>query len=392
MNSGCYSSRRAGTFVALATLVPLLTSTLIYCALWLLVMAYVTWRLATRRGAAVPVTLPHPLPCVSILIAARNEEASLPRCLASLRALDYPTELLEILVGDDGSTDRTRAVAEVAMRNFGGNFEVITIAENLGQARGKANVLAHLARRATTDYLLITDADIAVPPTWVAALLAHAAPGVGTVTGLTVVAGPGPLARLQGLDWLLSLALIQVGTEAGQPLTAMGNNMLVTRAAYQATGGYELLPFSVTEDFALFEAVNAQGFGFRQLFEPAGRATSLPTASWGALVRQRLRWLRGVAALPWHVQAGLVFFSGYWLAALGLVLAGRSGWALGALALKIAAHQALALAASRRAGVPRPAWWLLPAFEIYSLALTTHLTLARLLGRRGVVWKGRQYE
>jgi 1,2-diacylglycerol 3-beta-glucosyltransferase len=299
----------------LATFYLVLLFALSYCGLWLLTMAYATWRLASQRGAAVPGPWPAPWPRVSILVAARNEEANLPRCLASLRALDYPAELLEILVGDDASTDGTRAAAEATLAGFAGRYEVIAITENLGLARGKANVLAHLAHRATADYLLITDADIAVPPIWVPAMLRHAAPGVGTVTGLTVVEGPGLLATLQRLDWLMSLALIQVGTEAGQPMTAMGNNMLITRAAYLATGGYEALPFSVTEDFALFEAVNAQGFGFRQLFEPAVRATSLPAASWGALVRQRLRWLRGVAALPWHVQAGLVFFSGYWLAA-----------------------------------------------------------------------------
>ena len=355
-------------------------------------MAYATWRLASRRGAAVPVPPPAPWPRVSILVAARNEETNLPRCLASLRALHYPPHLLEILVGDDASTDRTRAVAEAALAGFAGTAQVLAIAENLGLAQGKASVLAHLARRATTDYFLITDADIAVPPTWVAAMLGHAAPGVGTVTGLTVVEGPGLLAGLQRLDWLMSLALIQVGTEAGQPMTAMGNNMLITRAAYEATGGYEALPFSVTEDFALFEAVNARGFGFRQLFEPVVRATSRPAASWGALVRQRLRWLRGVAALPWHVQAGLIFFSGYWLAALGLACVGQPGWALGALALKVASHCALAVAASRRAGLARPAWWQLPAFELYSLLLTTHLTLVRLLGQRGVEWKGRRYQ
>lgn len=357
-------------------------------------MAIATWRLARRRGAASPGALPTPRPRVSILVAARNEEANLPRCLASLRALQYPAELLEVLVGDDASTDRTRAVAEAALAGFAGTARVVSISENLGRARGKANVLAHLARLATTEYFLITDADIAVPPTWVPAMLRHAAPGVGTVTGLTVTEGSGLLARLQRLDWLLSLALIQVGTEAGQPMTAMGNNMLITRAAYLATGGYEALPFSVTEDFALFEAVNARGFGFRQLFEPAVRATSRPIGSCRGLVTQRLRWLRGVAALPWHVQAGLVFFSGYWLAALGLGLgqAGGLAWLLAALAAKVASHYALALAASHRAGLPRPAAGLLPAFEVYSLALTTHLTLARLLGRRGVEWKGRQYE
>ena len=119
----------------------------IYLALWLLGMAFTAWRFASRRGAAQSQPLPLPLPRVSILIAARDEEASLPRCLASLRNLDYPQDLLEILVGDDGSTDRTAAVAVAAMQGFAGQFRVVSITDTLGQARGKANVLAHLAAR-----------------------------------------------------------------------------------------------------------------------------------------------------------------------------------------------------------------------------------------------------
>ena len=141
----------------------------IYCALWLVWLGYIMRRLATRAGAPAPVPLPAPLPRISIFIAARNEEAALPRCLASVRALSYPAHLLEVLVGDDASTDRTRAVTEAAMQGFAGHFQVVTITDTLGQARGKANVLAHLAHLATTDYWLLTDADIAVPPTWVAA-------------------------------------------------------------------------------------------------------------------------------------------------------------------------------------------------------------------------------
>jgi len=62
----------------------------VYCLLWLAWLAYVQWRLATRAGAPAPVPLPAPLPRVSILLAARNEAAALPRCLASVRALAYP--------------------------------------------------------------------------------------------------------------------------------------------------------------------------------------------------------------------------------------------------------------------------------------------------------------
>jgi 1,2-diacylglycerol 3-beta-glucosyltransferase len=368
----------------------LLNFLLVYLALWLLGMAFTAWRFASRRGAQAAEKLPAPLPRVSILIAARDEEAALPRCLASLWALDYPAELLEILVGDDGSTDRTAAVAAAAMQGFAGKFRLVPITKNLGQARGKANVLAHLARLATTDLFFITDADISLPKTWIAGLLAHAASGVGTVTGITAVRGPRLFDQLQGIDWLLSLSMVQVVSDLGRPVTAMGNNMLVTRAAYEATGGYEALPFSVTEDFALFKAVLAADFGFRQVFQADIRADSLPMPTWAALLRQRKRWLRGVAGLPLRLRLELLFFSGFWPALAGVTTLAGPGAALGLWGAKVLVQGALAAAAHHRAGL-RLRWWLLPLFELYTLGLTAAILVFRLGGGK-VVWKGRSYE
>ena len=361
-----------------------------FLTLWLLGMAYASWRFATRRGAPPVGPPPAPWPRVSVLVAARDEAAALPRCLASLRALRYPAELLEILVGDDASTDGTAAVAAQAMRGFAGRFRVVPITENVGQARGKANVLAQLARHATTDFFFITDADIHLPATWIQALLAHAVPGVGTVTGITAVRGPRLFHQLQGLDWLLSLSLVQVVSDQGRPVTAMGNNMLVTRAAYEATGGYEALPFSVTEDFALFKAVLARGFGFRHVFTPEARADSLPIPSWAALLKQRRRWLRGVEALPLRLRLELLVFSGFWPALLAVGWLGGPGVALGAWGAKMLVQGALAYFAHRRAGL-QLRWQLLVPFEFYTLALTVSIVGFRVLGGE-VVWKGRRYQ
>ncbi|KAA9339352.1 glycosyltransferase [Hymenobacter busanensis] len=348
-----------------------------------------SWLLFAFRKAPARQPLPTPLPRVSILIAARNEEAAIARCLRSIRALNYPPEKLEVLLGDDASTDRTAAVATAAMQGFAGAFRILPITDTLGEARGKANVLAHLARAATTDYFFITDADISLPTTWVQGLLRHATPGRGTVTGLTVVHGPRLFDQLQGLDWLVSLALVQVVSDRGQPVTAMGNNMLITRAAYQATGGYENLPFSVTEDYELFRAVLRKGFGWVNVFETEVLAESLPVASWSKLLHQRRRWLRGVEALPWFIQVGLMLYGSFYPA---LVVAGWT-WgvstALVLLAGKVLVQGLLTFTVFRRVGLAPPLR-LLPLFEIYTLVLTTSLAGFRLL-RRPFDWKGRLY-
>jgi 1,2-diacylglycerol 3-beta-glucosyltransferase len=138
--------------------------------------------LVLRRRPALPALM-H-LPRVSIFIAARNEEATIERCLQSLTQLNYPVEQLEILIGDDASTDNTRAVVARFIADKP-QFRLIPVRHALGTARGKSNVLAQLSRVATTDYFLITDADMALAPDWVQTMVAAAPEGVGVVTGIT---------------------------------------------------------------------------------------------------------------------------------------------------------------------------------------------------------------
>src|ERR1022692_3824557 len=51
------------------------------------------------------------LPKFTFIIPVRNESARIDRCLASIRAQDYPYEKIEIIVPDQGSTDDTREKA-----------------------------------------------------------------------------------------------------------------------------------------------------------------------------------------------------------------------------------------------------------------------------------------
>src|SRR5579875_1048414 len=54
------------------------------------------------------------LPRVAVIVSAYNEEGAIERRLENLRSLDYPPELLEVVVTSDASTDRTEELAEAA--------------------------------------------------------------------------------------------------------------------------------------------------------------------------------------------------------------------------------------------------------------------------------------
>lgn len=235
-------------------------------------------------------------PFISVLLAVRNEEENIMSCLQALARLNYPAKKFEVLIGNDQSTDRTSVLIEEFIQDKP-HFHLFTITQNLGQTQGKANVLAHLAQKAKGDLFFMTDADIEVSPDWFA-LQEHLTPTTGILTGFTTIEGNTIFHHLQALDWILALGMIQQCSQWGIPLTAMGNNMVVTRKAYQAVGGYENIPFSITEDFALFHQIIKKNFDFQSIAEASTLAVSKPISSLIALLHQRKRWMRGAMQLP----------------------------------------------------------------------------------------------
>lgn len=95
---------------------------------------------------------------VSVVIPAKNEEKYLPFCLASIQKLDYPKEFLEMIVVDNGSTDRTREIAaSFGAKVLRDDTKHVSGLRNLGAKAAKGEMLAFL------------DADCTVEPDWLQA-------------------------------------------------------------------------------------------------------------------------------------------------------------------------------------------------------------------------------
>ncbi|MEL7363876.1 MAG: glycosyltransferase family A protein, partial [Bacteroidota bacterium] len=73
-------------------------------------LAVAAWRAAKQPPP--PPLADDALPRAAVLVAARNEEHTLGRCLEALLAQDYPADRLTIYVANDHSTDRTTEVVE----------------------------------------------------------------------------------------------------------------------------------------------------------------------------------------------------------------------------------------------------------------------------------------
>ena len=327
-------------------------------------------------------------PACSILIAARNEEGHI---LDSLRAIDQlksPIGTVEVLIGNDQSTDQTGPlVADFIVDKS--NFQSITISEGSTGLRGKANVLAQLARHTRGNYLYFTDADTQVPPDWTTEMGRYFTENVGIVTGVTLPDGPKLFHKLQTIDWLYSLTLTHLLSSMGVPVTAMGNNMAVSRVAYDAVGGYESLPFSVVEDYTLFRAIVANGYGFRNLLNEHVLARTQAVDTLWAFLQQRKRWMRGATDLPaWMVGSLYVQY-------LALPLLLLAGWFVPALAIGLYVTRLFVQTLVISFGLGRlrqtNLWPYALLFEIYQLIIGPVAVIFYLLPIP-IDWKGRKYK
>jgi cellulose synthase/poly-beta-1,6-N-acetylglucosamine synthase-like glycosyltransferase len=326
-------------------------------------------------------------PFVSILLAARNEEKNINDCLTALASLNYPPECLEVLVGNDQSEDDTEALIALFIKDHS-NFKLINIRSRLGQARGKANVLAHLAREAKGEFYFITDADIMVPENWIREMLSYYKPGIGTISGFSLIKDQSMLSVFQNLEWIFAFGMVKVSSEVNVPVSAVGNNMLISKEAYWSTGGYENIPFSVTEDFELFRQTLKKGWKYKNLSNQAVLSFSKAMESFAKILSQRKRWMYGAVQLPWPMVLFLLvqsLFLPFILTTLVFYpLAGLCIWALKIL-LQNLFNFIFLRSIKQNTGI---LIYAIP-YEIYSGILSVCLLVYFFIP--GVKWKGRKY-
>lgn len=96
-----------------------------------------------------------PLPFISIIIPAKNEEKLIHKCITSLHQLDYPKDKMEIIIVDGLSTDNTRGVAsEMGATVINNPKQTVSPGRNIGFIHAKGDLIA------------FTDADCIVNPNW----------------------------------------------------------------------------------------------------------------------------------------------------------------------------------------------------------------------------------
>lgn len=189
---------------------------------------------------------------VSVIICARNEEEHLKKNLSHFLNQSYRS--FEVIVVNDGSTDRTRNVVLDSMQKWR-NLRLVETQHDTPP--GKKAALTLGIRAARGNYLLLSDADCRPASTeWISSMTAH------TNTILEIGLGFGPYDRKRGLlnrfiRYETAYTAVQYFSLAlqGLPYMGVGRNLLYKRSLFVQAGGFESHAHIASGDDDLF--VNA---------------------------------------------------------------------------------------------------------------------------------------
>jgi len=353
-------------------------------------VVYVRGRWFPRPVHAAEIT-----PRVSMLVACHNEATQIEDKLQNTFELDYPRDLLQIIVASDGSTDATEAiVARHADR-------VLLLS---CPRQGKARALNAAAAQATGEVLVFSDANSMFEPQALRQLMRPLADDtVGGVAGNQRYLKSVQSAGLQAGErsyWSFDRWLKRQQSRGGSVTSATGAIYAVRRTLFAP------IPDGMTDDFIVSTRVVAAGH--RLVFAEDAVAFEPVAESGGAefqrKVRLMTRGLRGVLEMrqllnplrygfyalqlcSHKVLRRLVVFP---LLALLLVspLLWHEGWIYRAAAVLQFAFLGLALVGRLLppGRFPGRRWFSLPAFFVLanSAALLAAINIVR--GRRFVVW------
>ncbi len=250
-------------------------------------------RLVSAKPEATPVALSDTAlasaPSVSLLVAAKNEEAVISQLVARLCDLDYPTDKYEVWVIDDHSTDRTPEIlAQLATQ-----YPQLKVLHRLaGAGGGKSGALNQVLSLTQGDIVGVFDADAQITRD----VLRRVVPlfdssQMGAVQVRKTIANAPVNFWTQGqmTEMALDAYFQQQRIAIGGIGELRGNGQFVRRAALESCGGWN--EQTITDDLDLTIRLHLDNWKIGFLSQPAVQEEGVTTAI--ALWHQRNRWAEG---------------------------------------------------------------------------------------------------
>ncbi|MDF5728112.1 MAG: glycosyltransferase family 2 protein [Rhizonema sp. PD38] len=228
-------------------------------------------------------------PYVSVLVAAKNEEAVISNLVKNLCDLEYPEERYDVWIVDDNSTDKTPQL----LANLSDEYHNLKVLRRDAQASGgKSGALNQVLPLCKGEIVAVFDADAQVPQD----LLVRVIPlfqreKVGAVQVRKAIANAQENFWTQGqmMEMLADTYYQQQRTAIGGIGELRGNGQFVRREALFSCGGWN--EETITDDLDLTFRLHLESWDIDCMFNPAVEEEGVTSAI--ALWHQRSRWAEG---------------------------------------------------------------------------------------------------
>lgn len=226
-------------------------------------------------------------PFFSALVPAYNEEKHIKATLQSLTELDYPEDKKEIIVINDGSTDSTKEVVELFIKENPNKNITLINQEN----HGKGNALNQGLKIAKGEFYACLDADSFIAPNALEEMLPYFDDQeVAAVCPLLKVKKPGSiLQKVQWVEYMINMFYKFLNSKIDCIHVTPGPFSVYRTKVINDLGGYD--EKTITEDLEIAIRLQKHQYKIIQTFDAIVETVAPNT--WKNLFRQRIRWYKG---------------------------------------------------------------------------------------------------
>ncbi|RFN59478.1 glycosyltransferase family 2 protein [Marixanthomonas ophiurae] len=260
-----------------------------------------------------------PTTAFTIIVPFRNEAEKIPALLTSLKQLNYPSELFEVILVDDESEDNSVLTVSKALENCVFPFKIIR--NKRFSNSPKKDAITTAISEAKHEWILTIDADCSVPKKWLQCfdvIIQKNNPNM--ICGPVIYKSNGSLIEaFQQFDGLSLQAVTMGGFGLQREILCNGANLAYKKDVFNQLKGFSGNNHIASGDdiFLLEKIKNHAPNSIRFLKTAAAIVTTQPQKSWKQIINQRVRWASKTTKqenwLP-KIIGVLVFMVNLWVA------------------------------------------------------------------------------
>jgi cellulose synthase/poly-beta-1,6-N-acetylglucosamine synthase-like glycosyltransferase len=244
---------------------------------------------------------------VTVIVVARDEADNIAACLKSISMQNYHPQLVEILLADDDSADKTIEIAESL------GIENLKILRN-SSLKGKKQLLSFAVSMAQGELIICTDADCYVPQTWICGFVSAYVESDAKFIAAPVLFADSKafIERFQALDFVGMMLITGAGIQGKHLYMCNGANLAYPKSVFDEVGGFEGIDSKASGDDMLLLQKIAKKYPNKIVYLKNAEYAVITKAqhTLAAFWHQRLRWASKSADYPQKsatLQLGLVW-------------------------------------------------------------------------------------